>query len=118
MIMVELGTGTGFGQVLVLLVILFCCYQRQEINITRDGINRHGEGLGHQNLNCNGKPGLDAVLCRASICGVSLANIPRAYKSPWKKQARINSGGSDDQSTLLMPLPRFIIILRGAGAWN
>lgn len=64
--------------------LLNSCYQRQEIkSITRDGIDRHGEASGHQNLNCNGKPGLDAVLCRASICGVSLANIPRAYESPW-----------------------------------
>lgn len=80
-------------------------------------IDMGGFGTPKSQLQLEG-PGLDALF---GFLGV-VQNIhmwcifskhPTSRQEPLDKQARINPGGSDDQSTVLMPLPRFINIERG-----
>jgi hypothetical protein len=104
------GTGTGSGQVLVAQFLLSAARNK----IHHSGWDRPawgGFGTPKSQLQRKARPRCCVVQSIHMWCIFS--KHPTSLREPLDKWARINSGGSGDQSTLLMPLSRFIIILRG-----
>lgn len=111
------GTGIGTGQVLVCGILFLSCYQaRNKNHLAR--INRREGGSEQQDLKLRLKPRPRCSVRQVSQCCAEhpwciLCKHPTSIREPLDHWARVNSGGSGDQSTLLMPFSRFIILDRG-----
>lgn len=113
------GTGIGTGQVLVCGILFLSCYQARNKNHS-GRINRRERGGGseHQDLKLRLKawprcPVRHVSQCCAEHPWCIICKHPTSLGEPLDHWATTNSGGSGDQSTLLMPFSRFIIIDRG-----